>query len=869
MRASSSVYSGKFRFSLGYAGPIKVLLVTAFLCRLSASASAQGEALSVNWIYSAMNAVHCVAYSSDGKLLAAGGVGSAGSAGVIQVVDVSTRSLLKCLPTTALTVQSIAFSPDGKMLATGGEFNELELWDVSTGKLITTLPTGIDEGINTIAFSPDGTTLADGGSSLESGVVELWNLSTRKVKTLQTAAGSICSVAFSPDSKSLVGGGGIDNGSGVLELWNLTSGKSAELRTAASGGVHSVVFSKNGKTIVAGGSSQVSSGETLGILEVWNFASQNLVKTLSSAIVANIYSIALSTDGNLIADGGVSPNGKGALEVWNVSSGTSKELDTDPAGTVYSIAFSPNGTALAEGGVTRNAHYVGILRFWSVESGTSTVCSTLAYYSVSSTVFSPDSADLAVGGNNYNATTDDLYGMLQLWNTSNGTLTKSFKTAITNVNAVAFSPDGRTLAAAGANSTGGLLELWNASSGKLERVMSDAGANWFSTVAFSPDGRTLAAGGSVLKLWNLASGKVTTLNTAAASVSSIVFSPDGKKLAVCGTANDEGVLEMWNLSAASLIKSFSTAENFMVFSVAFSPDGQTFANGGFEGNVKFGSGLVETWNVSTYDLQSRQTAWAMSLSFSTDGKYLFAGSSERLDVFPMVNGEDGDMYNNIEGFTPFSVSPNGQMLAFSNGLNTLEVAQNPVYGGLAVQSVSVSASTILAGDSSAGTVILGAPAPSGGVTVALASASNAVTLPTGIKVAAGHTSATFILKATSVTTPTTVTLTATVGTSSQVATLTIEPPSLTQVALAPNSVVGGKTSTGTVAIGSAAPVGGLTISLLSSDSSATVPATVTIPAGKTSSTFTVSTTKVTSNTTATITATFGSVSKAAVLTITP
>jgi len=86
--------------------------------------------------------------------------------------------------------------------------------------------------------------------------------------------------------------------------------------------------------------------------------------------------------------------------------------------------------------------------------------------------------------------------------------------------------------------------------------------------------------------------------------------------------------------------------------------------------------------------------------------------------------------------------------------------------------------------------------------------------------------------------------------------------------LNPTSVVGGKTSQGTVTIGSAAPAGGLVISLKSSSTTATVPASVTISAGQTSATFTVKTSAVTTKTTSTITATFGSTSKTAVLTIT-
>jgi hypothetical protein len=97
--------------------------------------------------------------------------------------------------------------------------------------------------------------------------------------------------------------------------------------------------------------------------------------------------------------------------------------------------------------------------------------------------------------------------------------------------------------------------------------------------------------------------------------------------------------------------------------------------------------------------------------------------------------------------------------------------------------------------------------------------------------------------------------------------LSIQAPTLTSVTLSPSSVKGSQPSTGTVTISSAAPAGGLTVSLSASQSGATVPATVLIPAGQNHATFKVKTTGVTSKVTANIVATLGGTSKSAVLTI--
>jgi VCBS repeat protein/FG-GAP repeat protein len=95
-------------------------------------------------------------------------------------------------------------------------------------------------------------------------------------------------------------------------------------------------------------------------------------------------------------------------------------------------------------------------------------------------------------------------------------------------------------------------------------------------------------------------------------------------------------------------------------------------------------------------------------------------------------------------------------------------------------------------------------------------------------------------------------------------------PSLAGIALNPASVVGGTTSQGTASLTSAAPAGGVVVTLSSSNTgAATVPANVTVPAGAFSATFTVSTASVTGSTSATITGAFAGVARSATLTVTP
>src|SRR5439155_4844984 len=95
-------------------------------------------------------------------------------------------------------------------------------------------------------------------------------------------------------------------------------------------------------------------------------------------------------------------------------------------------------------------------------------------------------------------------------------------------------------------------------------------------------------------------------------------------------------------------------------------------------------------------------------------------------------------------------------------------------------------------------------------------------------------------------------------------------PALSSITLNPSSVVGGSAVQGTATLTSAAPAGGASVTLSSSNTTtASVPASVIVPAGATSAAFNVTTTAVSASTTATIAGAFGGATKSATLTVTP
>jgi hypothetical protein len=158
--------------------------------------------------------------------------------------------------------------------------------------------------------------------------------------------------------------------------------------------------------------------------------------------------------------------------------------------------------------------------------------------------------------------------------------------------------------------------------------------------------------------------------------------------------------------------------------------------------------------------------------------------------------------------------------------------------------IAVSPSTADASQTVNGGVSISVPSQSGNDVVSLHSSNPAVaSVPAVASFGSGNASASFPVTLTAVTTPTVVTISATGGAVTMSTTLTVVPTppppfAVNLVTVAPTVVAGTGTSTGTVTATTAAPAGGATIKLSSSDTKlATVPATVVIPAGATSATF--------------------------------
>ena len=115
----------------------------------------------------------------------------------------------------------VAFSSDGELLATGSADRTVKLWKIMSGLEQGTLQ-GHSGEIRAVAFSPDGRTLASGS---EDGTLKLWDVTTgQELISLDASRGGVHAVAFSPDGNVLASSGAAGDGRGEILLWSTASG---------------------------------------------------------------------------------------------------------------------------------------------------------------------------------------------------------------------------------------------------------------------------------------------------------------------------------------------------------------------------------------------------------------------------------------------------------------------------------------------------------------------------------------------------------------------------------------------------------------------------------------------------------------------
>jgi len=314
-----------------------------------------------------------------------------------------------------------------------------------------------------------------------------------------------------------------------------------------------------------------------------------------------VLSTAYSPDGKLLASAGSS----GVVRLWNAA--TWQLLQEWPKGTATLVRFTNDGKHLicsGEQGLTLRDATTGqvVQTLGNKEQQGPGIRGRAGDHYLA---LAPDGKMLAwVDGNE-----------VILWNLSTGQEIRRLKDHTGPVGSVAFSPDGKILAA-GTNlvGKGDTIVFWEVATGKDQHPLIATGQNMTYGLAFAPDGKTLASSSpSDTRLWDVATREER--NKLNAGGRSLAFSRDGKFLAVASSYGgmEQGFVHVWNPSTGKPVHTFRGHVNH-VHCLAFAPDSQTLASGGPEGTIRLwdpGSGQERGRQVS-HQSQIRTVAFSQS-----------------------------------------------------------------------------------------------------------------------------------------------------------------------------------------------------------------------------------------------------------------
>lgn len=540
-----------------------------------------------------------LAFSPDGSLLAS----------VLGNGDITLWNVASQAPKIQFSVDDrignpieLAFSPDGKSLALNTcaadscEINHFLLWNIAAAR-VTLSYSGV---FKAFSFSANGKVLALGGcATLDRCPIEgqtlLFDLTrgTPIGAPFTDSAGMAYRVALSPDGHTLVT---VTGDHATLRLWNVPARTSTEL-TGHTDTVSDLAFSPDGR--------HFATGDLGNKVLLWHATPFTALSRLPSADFDGTSTAAFSPDGKTLATASCQQ-----ITLWNTATGVPAAtiaIGSRGAGSAACgdyLAFSPDGKRLAV--ITPDSFFLVNLttrqRIFFTVNGTKPIIE--GTYVGSYVAFSPDGRFLVTNDG----------GDFDVWDTTGGTLLQNFgggRLQSSN-SAPAFNPDG-TLLALGQSGNDVALVNGHDFSPIATLHGPTAPAYYVVQVAFSPDGKTLAAlsVGGAITLWQVQTrtliGSFQALTTSNTLSNCLAFSPDNHMVAACLGMT----FGMWYVATREPVIAPQRADTY-VPNLTFSPDGRLLAETTLNGPLFVRYATLPLWQAQACAIADRnftRTEW--------------------------------------------------------------------------------------------------------------------------------------------------------------------------------------------------------------------------------------------------------------------
>lgn len=439
-------------------------------------------------------------------------------------------------------ILSVAYLGDGKQMITGSQDGTLRIWEAATGRELRSFGKAAPAAnanvdlrrrvylnmMSAIALAPDGQALVSAG---QDGTITLWDVATGKeLRSWKTnPPQGVHAIMFSADGKSVIAKAynqmliqyAVEDGKELRRITNVFNPQQGKKEQLYYGGnpAGSMALADDGKTLVVG-AMFYDQNKVTSVLKRWELDTGKELPSWKGPDHNGLQSLAISPDAKVCVVG----INDGSIRLWDTATGKELRQFANPQQGGYPMAmnFSPDGTRVATRGQDQT------VRIWDLATGKELhVLGGNGQGGVGALGYSAGNLAFSADGKSVAAPTGAM--TIRQWDVATGKDIGLPPSHMSGIAAVVVAKDGKSIVTRGQDNT---VRTWESATGKELAHFSMTGNNGLS--AFSPDGRVLVVMGydSVCRVWDVAAGKeLLQWKLPVNNFQALAVSPDGKVLA--------------------------------------------------------------------------------------------------------------------------------------------------------------------------------------------------------------------------------------------------------------------------------------------------------------------------------------------------